>query len=290
MRVRPIRGRGTRRLRGMVLIAVLWLVVALSIIATSAVASVRQEAQLLGALRQQVEAGAQGDAALMLFLQQVYQRPEVTQRAVRVEVPYRGQTIVVESTPLNGYVDLNRAPPSLLLQLLRVAGGLAEAPAQAVVDAIVSYRLGTVQGSVRERFDAIEDLMRVPGMSEDLYARLAPLVTVDARGSGRVNPMAAPVPVLAVLAGGNIAAAQQFAQRREAGDGLQDLSGLSAEWIDNGAVRRLRIEAQVRLQDGRVARTIRWVELGGSASIREGLPWRTFHTHRDFVPVRPSNP
>ena len=55
--------------RGVVLIAVLWMVIALSIIVTGLTRNVRDEARMLSVARQTAQAGALGDAAIQLVLQ-----------------------------------------------------------------------------------------------------------------------------------------------------------------------------------------------------------------------------
>ena len=57
-------GSGTQR--GIALIAVLWIVTALSVIVTGVVHSVRSEVRLVSVARQSTEAAALGEAAIML--------------------------------------------------------------------------------------------------------------------------------------------------------------------------------------------------------------------------------
>jgi len=59
--------------------------------------------------------------------------------------------------------------------------------------------------------EATEDLLQVLGFDFDLFERLRPLVTVHGRGDGRVDPVAAPLSVLRVLAGGNEQMASAYA-------------------------------------------------------------------------------
>lgn len=92
--------------QGVVLIAVLWIVMALSIIVTG---SVRDEAKMLSMARQGAQASALGDAAIQLVLQQMAVDAKPVHRMTTVQVPYQGRQMDVQVMPLNGLVDLNSA-------------------------------------------------------------------------------------------------------------------------------------------------------------------------------------
>ena len=269
--------------RGVVLVAVLWIVMALSIIVTGLSRSVRDEAKMLSMARQGAQASALGDAAIQLVLQQMAVDAKPVDRVTTVQVPYQGRQMDVQVMPLNGLVDLNSAKTPLLARLLTVAGDLPESAAEPLAQAIVDYReQRTAQGALR-RFEASEDLMRVPGVNYDLYARLSGLVTADIRGGGTVNPMAAPAAVLQVLAGGNATMAQQIDTLRQSGQTGVDLTGLDATFIGTGTVRRYRMQARVSVADGGAFVITRYVDVNPRS--RDGLPWTTFHTQREVEPA-----
>lgn len=273
--------------QGVVLIAVLWIVMALSIIVTGLSRSVRDEAKMLSMARQGAQASALGDAAIQLVLQQMAVDAKPVDRVTTVQVPYQGRQMDVQVMPLNGLVDLNSAKTPLLARLLTVAGGLPESAAEPLAQAIVDYReQRTAQGASR-RFEASEDLMRVPGVSYDLYARLSGLVTADIRSGGAVNPLAAPPAVLQVLAGGNAQLAQQIDSQRQSGQAGVDMTGLDAALIGSGTVRRYRLQARVPVADGGSFLVTRYVDINPRS--RDGLPWTTFHMQREVEPaLRPS--
>lgn len=273
--------------QGVVLIAVLWIVMALSIIVTGLSRSVRDEAKMLSMARQGAQASALGDAAIQLVLQQMAVDAKPVDRMTTVQVPYQGRQMDVQVMPLNGLVDLNSAKTPLLARLLTVAGGLPESAAEPLAQAIVDYReQRTAQGAPR-RFEASEDLMRVPGVNYDLYARLSGLVTADIRSGGAVNPLAAPSAVLQVLAGGNAQLAQQIDSQRQSGQAGVDMTGLDAALIGSGTVRRYRIQARVPVPDGGSFLVTRYVDINPRS--RDGLPWTTFHMQREVEPaLRPS--
>ena len=273
--------------QGVVLIAVLWIVMALSIIVTGLSRSVRDEAKMLSMARQGAQASALGDAAIQLRLQQMAVDAKPVDRVTTVQVPYQGRQMDVQVMPLNGLVDLNSAKTPLLARLLTVAGGLPESAAEPLAQAIVDYReQRTAQGASR-RFEASEDLMRVPGVNYDLYARLSGLVTADIRSGGAVNPLAAPPAVLQVLAGGNAQLAQQIDSQRQSGQAGVDMTGLDAALIGSGTVRRYRLQARVPVADGGSFLVTRYVDINPRS--RDGLPWTTFHMQREVEPaLRPS--
>ena len=116
--------------------------------------------------------------------------------------------------------------------------------------------------------------MRVPGVDYDLYARLRPLITADALGSGKVNAQAAPQELLAVLADGNLARAAALSNARLQGAPTMDTSTLRTDFIDGGVGTRYRMQAFVPMADGSLGVVLRTVDLNPDQ--RAGLPWRIF--------------
>lgn len=268
----------------MALIAVLWMVAFLSIVATGITRSIRQESRAAGLALQGVEAQALGDGAIQIALQALTAKPQAINQMSQVEITYRGVSMQVQAMPLNGLVDINAAGPALLEKTFAVAGGLPAQAAQAAAQAVIQARERRDAQGRAHRFEAEEDLMQVPGIDYDLYARLAPLLTADLRGSGRVNPLAAPVEVLAVLSGGNAGVASQIAAGRDAGAVGVDTSLLDGSLIDNASTRSLRLQARVPMADGVIVRVIRSVDL--SARTTNGAPWHTFRTSISVEPAR----
>lgn len=260
--------------RGMALLAVLWLVAALSIIASGITRTIRAESRAMVQARQQVEAQALGDGAIQMALQALVAGNQPLARMTWTEVAYRSVRMQVQAMPLNGLIDINTAGLPLLERLLVVAGGLSAEAAQATAQSIVQTRERRDARGGTQRFEAEEDLLRVPGVDYDLYARLESLLTADLQGSGRVNPLAAPVEVLAVLAGGNTASAAQIATARDAGQVGVDTTALDGSLLDASVSRRIRVQARVPLADGGYVRVSRNVDL--NARTPNGAPWHTF--------------
>lgn len=276
------------RQRGMALIAVLWMVAFLSITATGITRSIRLETRAAALAWQEVQAQALGDGALQIALQTLTAQPQTLSQKTQAEITYQGVTMQVEIMPLNGLVDINSAGPALLERTFTVAGGLSVQAAQAAAQAVIEARKRRDAQGREQRFEAEEDLLQVPGIDYDLYARLAPLLTADLRGSGRVNPLAAPVDVLTILSGGNAAIAAQIAAGRNAGAVGVDTSSLDGSLIDNASTRTLRLQARVPLMDGTIVRVSRSVEL--SARTTDGAPWHTFRTSTSVEPLPRKTP
>lgn len=268
--------------RGVALIAVLWMVAAMGLIITGIVQSVRSEVRSAGLQRQTVVASALGDAAILLALQKLQARRQEPGNAIQlIPVQFGGLASNVSVQPLNGLIDINNAPPLLLAEMYRHAGGLPPADAQAMAQATVETRQAKSARGAAQGFDAIEDLMRVPTMTYDLYAKIIPLITADLKeGSGRVNALAAPLGVLQVLAGGDVARAAILAAQRDADPKVMDTSFLNPGLIEMASSRSLRFLVQVALPGGgslQKAWNVYW-----DTDPRSGLPWRVLGTQQSL--------
>ena len=276
--------------RGVALIAVLWLVAAMSLIITGIVQSVRSEIRTVGVQRQAVIANALADAGILLALQNLQMQQKEPGAAIQlIPVQFEGLNAQVSVQPQNGLIDINNAAPLLLADLYRYAGGLNADVAQAMAQATVESRQFKNEKGLAQGFEAIEDLLRVPKMTYDLYVKVAGLVTADLKdGSGRVNALAAPAGVLQVLTGGDVARAASLAARRTADLNVMDTSFLKPEHIEMAPSRTLRLQVQVNLADGAAAQRA-WLVYWG-ADPRSGLPWRVLGTQQSMqrAPAIPS--
>jgi general secretion pathway protein K len=204
--------------RGLALIAVLWTVTLLALIA----AVFMREARTGLALTRNLEAEARAEA----LAEAGFNRAILILLGLDTSVPWR-----VDGTPFElispagilrislqdegGKIDLNRSSGPVL-QALFVAAGLPAEAAQHLADAVVDFRdaddLRQVNGAedgdyaaagLRHDakdapFDSTEELLQVPGMTPALFARVAPLVTVYSPRRD-VNLATAPAIVLSAL-------------------------------------------------------------------------------------------
>ena len=261
--------------RGMALIAVLWMVAAMGLIVTGVVKAVRTETSSSGQQRQTLQAQSQADALILLALQSLYFQPDpVTRPSQSANFEFAGQSHAVQVSTLNGLIDINNAPPELLAQLYAVAGGLTNSAAQALAQSTVKTREIANAKAVQAKFDAPEDLLRVPGMTYDLYAMIRALLTADLKdGSGRVNPLAAPVSVLQVLTGGDAAkAAALYANRNTPLTGM-DTTAFNPAHIENSLSTSLRLQVEMPINAHGLSLVRVW-DVFGMEDPRTGLPWR----------------
>ena len=176
----------------MALIAVLWIVAAMAILVAGMGQSVRQQIRVVASARDAVVAQAQADAAIQLTLQALQTAPQPPTAMQAHGVEFGGVPVQVIIQPLNGFIDIDRAPAPLLAALLEVAGGLPAGQAETLAQTLVDWRGSRPDGAGGPyHFEAVEDLLLVPGIDYALLERLRPLITTDEAGGGQVNPLAA---------------------------------------------------------------------------------------------------
>ena len=272
--------------RGVALVAVLWVVAALSILVTGLVQTQRDEIRTASSSRLRLQADALGQGAINLAVQMLRADvggPERRERLVRMSIPYAGIAVKVEIQPLTGLVDLNLAPAPLLAAMFTAGGGLDAATSQHLAASVVAAREARPAGPP-PRFQAPEELLGVAGVDYDLYAKLANLLTTDSRGSGRINPLAAPPGVLLVLAGGDQAVAGRVAADRDANVPGMDTTRLQAALTDKSVTTRFRFSALVPFPDGSQVTVARDIDISPTAD--GTAPWRTMRTHAPVMSPR----
>jgi general secretion pathway protein K len=205
----------------MALILVLWLIVLLGIMAAGHSRNAHTDTQLASRQLQSAKARGLAEAGINHMIL------EMLAADAGRDIPVDGSvftrrigeelaTIAVRDA--SGLVDINAANPELLDTALRAAG-VDEARRQSLVDAIQDWRdkddlthmhgvedddyaaAGMAWSSRDNAFAAIDELKYLPGMTQETFERLAPLVTVHA-GRGNVDFNLAP-PVLAATARGD---------------------------------------------------------------------------------------
>jgi general secretion pathway protein K len=194
---------------GIALIAVLWVMVVLAALATSFSTSTRTQVNLVRNMAEAAAAEAIADAGIARAAAGVVL--PVAQGGLRTEQTiYAWQFAGGEARFLisdeGGKIDLNAASHTLLRDLFEVAGA-DRRQADALAGAIVAYRGGGASASGgngvaegyagaeengpfasepgRAPFAVLEELQQVPGMSLDIYQRVAPALTIY---SGQADP------------------------------------------------------------------------------------------------------
>lgn len=185
----------------MVLVVVLWTLLLLAFLAASFATTTRTEARIARNAVQAAKAEALADAGVYLALAQVLSEGTTSQLLVPGTVrvlPVGGAgavRIAVENE--NGKVSLNGASPELLEALFTILGASA-GTAQTLADRIVDFRdsddlrrpngaeaaeyqSAKLSGGPKNRpFELVEELLRIPGMTGDVYSRVVPYVTAAA--------------------------------------------------------------------------------------------------------------
>lgn len=221
--------------RGIALIAVLWVMVLLSLLATSLTRTTRTGSQLARNLVASAEARALADAGIYRAIAGLMERQPERRLAVdgtRYRIAFARGEVLLSLQDEGGKIDLNRAPVEMLVSLFQTVGVEREASV-ALADAVADYRdgdhdrhlsgaedseyrrAGLSHGAKDAPFEAIEELRNVLGVSEALYQELRPAITVFGRGR-RVNRATAPPLVLRALPGMDQPAMLEQLEAREA--------------------------------------------------------------------------
>src|SRR5262245_59870157 len=212
-------GRSTRgrRQHGIVLVAVVWILALLGIVAVGFLHETRVETRITRNLMESAKAEALADAGLeRTKLGLLDPDDETVWRAdgTPYEFPYGEGWVRVTLQSEAGKVDLNEAPDEIILALLEVAG-LRAADAVRMVDVIADFRdpdierrpdgaedpdyaeAGAAHGAKDAPFDTIDELLEGPGMPRELADQPAPNVTVYS--DSELDPTVAPPMVLEVV-------------------------------------------------------------------------------------------
>ena len=271
----------------MALVAVLWLVAAMSILVLGATSTVRQHIQATGQMRDAVSGQAVAEAAFALALQQLMAESKREPGIQSGQFQVQGVDVTVQLTPLNGWINLNSADEALLTRVFTGPGGLPAPQATALAQEVKMWRDHRPQtnpdglrntGQTKRLFERVDDLMLVPGFDYDLLARVRGLFTTDLTAGARVNVLAAPPEVLAVLADGNQGVVEQITRNRTAGAAEVDTSGLERNLVQTSPTDHYRLSADVPLDAGKMLRVTQDVVVGRTYS--KIAPWRVLRESR----------
>ncbi|NNG03724.1 MAG: general secretion pathway protein GspK [Inquilinus sp.] len=214
------RPAGRRSQRGIALIAVLWGVALLSVLATAFIADTRTQSTLTRNLAENAKAEALADAGVYRAIDRLLTFDLAA--AWRADgTVYRLQlgegTVAVTAVDESGKIDLNRSPDQVLAGLFR-NHGLDDGSAKALIDAIRDFTdrdgerrpagaedddyhaAGRPWGAKDAPFESVAELQQVLGMPGALYERVARYLTVHA-ARAQVNPATAPRAVLLAIPG-----------------------------------------------------------------------------------------
>jgi general secretion pathway protein K len=271
------------------LIAVLWLTVLLTVIASGFAYSMRGEALAARNALSLARARAAADGAVARVAFELL-RPRNLPGAWTPDGVARTWTdgdiaVVAAAVDETAKIDLNFAAEALVVGLLQNLGGLDAGTAQRVYDAIADWRdadelrrpngaeaadylaAGRKYGPSNASFESVGELHRVLGVTPELMARIADSLTVYSRQAG-INPATASRDVLLALPGVSAEQVDAFiAARREALANRLPVPPLPLAQQFGGAVARTwRIHAEATLPDGVTFARDAVVRPGGNAA------------------------
>ncbi len=261
--------------RGIALVAVLWGLTILSIIAAAFLADTRGQSAITRNLLENAKARALADAGVYRAVAGILSiDPTIAWRAdgTRYQMDLGEGRVVITIFDEGGKVDLNRAQDRLLANLFEVFE-LSEDDAAALVDAIRDFAdrdddprpygaedsdyaaAGLDWGSKDAPFESVEELQQVLGVSRPLYDRLAPYLTVYS-GRAQINPVVAPRQVLMAMPGLNEEQVDALMARREGDESTRIRSvgtafTIRAEALTAGGGRFIREAVVQRTADRR---------------------------------------
>ncbi|HEX6137163.1 MAG TPA: hypothetical protein VF059_05865 [Casimicrobiaceae bacterium] len=257
---------------GIALVLALWLTVLLTVIASGFAFSMRSEALAARNAVSLAQARAVADGAVERTAFELM-RPRVVDAWTfdgQAHRYYDGDVaIVVSATDEAAKIDINSAPDPLLANLLIVIGGLDEAAAAALVDAIADWRdpddLRRPNGAeapeyraanlkyvpANAPFETIGEAARVLGMTPAVFQRIASVITVYSHQPG-INAATAGRNVLLALPNATPETVDAFLEQRAAAlaSKLPVPPFPPAQAFGSGPVPVWRIRAQASLPDG----------------------------------------
>ncbi len=255
---------------GVVLVAVLWVVVLLMVIASGVTSQYRTQQRLVGNLVSSAQAGAAAEGGVYYLVHVLETRSAPGEQAI----PESAYRVRLGRADVEGFihdergkVDLNTASGELIRGVM-LAAGLSFERGDALTDAILDWRdedhlrrlhgaedrdyrhEGVVHGAKDAPFDSVDELRQVLGMTPALFDRVRDGFTVYT-GAANVNPQFASLLVLRAIPGMTAASASAYLQERR--DRLAEgqpppsfpLAGSPYVTSDSGPAFTLAVEARI---------------------------------------------
>lgn len=246
---------------------VLWVVAALSILVMGLSQTSRVNTQATQFQRAETEARAFLDAGFVLGAARVAFLGAPSTRHVEI-IDLGTARVTVRIFPGTGFIDLNHAPRDILIGLFVLGGGLDDAQAELLAEAVLEHRAGSGPGrsgameAYRGPFRVIEDLALVPGITGELRDKISNLVTVYSRNA-EVDPHAAPHEVLLVISGDDAALMENDMQVSDnplaGGAALDRRPGGLVRGASGAGSNAFRVDVQLAWK-GRVWSQSRWMQ------------------------------
>jgi general secretion pathway protein K len=261
------------RQQGIALVAVLWLTILLTVIASSFAYSMRGQALAARNALSTAQARAYADGAVERMAFEL-QRPRNLAAAWVADGQARSwqdgdAAITATAVDESAKIDINAASDPLLRGLFVNVAGMDAASAAALVDAMLDWKdaddlrrpngaeepdyraAGRKYRPANAPFETPGELQRVLGMTPEIYARIADTITVYSRQAG-INTQTASRDVLLALPNATPELVDGFLQQR--GDALaanlKPAPFIAAQGMNAQALPVWRIRAQSTMPDG----------------------------------------
>ena len=228
----------TRRQRGYALVATLWIVTLLALLASGYHRSARTESRLAGLNRSGAQAFAAAEAGIWLTVERLLVRDDRSAQGMNATLEFAGYAVQVAVESEAGRLNLNLARPELIGNLLSQSG-LSDEAATALLDAILDWRdldgqrreagaedadyrrVGYPYGAKDGPFSAVDELRYVHGMTEPVFRHLAPALTVYGQHSG-IDPRASGRQALLAVSGADADAVDRYLALRIVNDAADE--------------------------------------------------------------------
>ncbi|MDX9767969.1 MAG: type II secretion system protein GspK [Ectothiorhodospiraceae bacterium] len=260
-----------RRERGLALVLVLWVITLMMVMLAAFSYALRTETRLTMHARDSAESRAVAEAAVHYAAALLLSDPageRVARDGTPLEWSFAEHVVTLTIQGENGLVSLNGASPQALEQVL-IAAGVDVGEVPRLLDVIADWRdaddlvrslgaeaadypaLGYPAGPKDGNFQAVQELLQVPGITPEIYRGLAPLVTVNT-SMGGVDPRFVDARVLGALSG-DAAGIEAFMQARQANPNFNPLTVLQLPFFQFTTPQSFRVVAEVAMQNGRRA-------------------------------------
>ncbi len=258
--------------QGIALLIVLWVVILLTVIASSFAFSMRTETQLTRNYRHHAQAEALAQAGFYRAVWEVSQNPIQRQWKTDGSVylwEFEQSQLLIAIYDVAGLIDLNYADKSLIKGLL-LQFVEEEGQAQALADAIIDWRdnnqfkqLNGAEDPEYEQadypygakdgfFDHISELQQVYGMTKSVFAKVQPFITVDSQKSGLDFAVASKAVMLSVPNVKTELVDAYLEQRQQAKGGqmIPPPFNIPSQYLGGNREKQFRIIVNAKLPQG----------------------------------------
>jgi general secretion pathway protein K len=222
----PVRATMSDPRRGVVLVAVLWLIALLSALAMAASVTFRGFAAVVAVDRDRVRAEALLTAGLETAAHAIEILGDTPLDQLDITVMLASGSVRAHISDEGGRIDIGKAPVEVLAGLFRSLGA-PETESNNIARSIAEWRKPVETGAPSgtggsndpakvayegQPFSDVRQLLQIPGMPPEWVTAIAPLTTVYGRQT--VNPLTAPAEVIAALPGVDASRVRAFLQMR----------------------------------------------------------------------------